>query len=161
MGRFDSERDAFIIEGADDDEDEDDEEDEAFRAVEIRVLIDAKRDIPEGVAVLRGARVITMNGDEVIVAQGEYFENINFNGKAITVRSTDPNDAGVVMATIINGGGVGSVVTCKQRRVQTRSATASSSPAATPTGQTPTIEAVGVPPDYPVHVIVHRLALGV
>ena len=36
-----------------------------------------------------------MNGDEVVVAQGEYFENINFNGKAITVRSTDPNNAGV------------------------------------------------------------------
>ncbi|MEE9130010.1 MAG: right-handed parallel beta-helix repeat-containing protein, partial [Phycisphaerales bacterium] len=53
-----------------------------------------------------------MNGDEVIVAQGEYFENINFFGKAITVRSTDPNNAGVVMATIINGGGSGSVVTC-------------------------------------------------
>ena len=51
-----------------------------------------------------------MNGDEVVVAQGKYFENINFNGKAITVRSTDPNDAGVVMATIINGGL--SVVTC-------------------------------------------------
>ncbi len=53
-----------------------------------------------------------MNGDEVVVAQGEYFENINFLGKAITVRSTDPTDAGVVMATIINGGGSGSVVTC-------------------------------------------------
>ena len=51
-------------------------------------------------------------GDVVIVAEGEYFENINFNGKAITVRSTDPNDAGVVLNTIINGGGSGSVVTC-------------------------------------------------
>ena len=48
-------------------------------------------------------------GDVVIVAQGEYFENINFNGKAITVRSTDPNDAGVVLNTIINGGGSGTV----------------------------------------------------
>ncbi len=53
-----------------------------------------------------------VNGDVVIVAQGEYFENINFNGKAITVRSTDPNDAGVVLNTIINGGGAGTVVTC-------------------------------------------------
>ena len=31
-------------------------------------------------------------GDVVIVAPGEFFESINFNGKAITVRSTDPND---------------------------------------------------------------------
>jgi len=50
--------------------------------------------------------------DEIVVAQGEYFENINFSGKAITVRSTDPNDSGVVLNTIINGGGSGSVVTC-------------------------------------------------
>ncbi len=53
-----------------------------------------------------------VNGDVVIVAQGEYFENINFNGKAIIVRSTDPNDAVVVMHTIINGGDSGIVVTC-------------------------------------------------
>ena len=51
-------------------------------------------------------------GDEVIVAEGEYFENINFFGKAITVRSTDPNDPTVVIKTIINGGGSGTVVTC-------------------------------------------------
>ncbi len=53
-----------------------------------------------------------VNADEIVVALGEYFENINFLGKAITVRSTDPNDAGVVMNTIINGGGSGTVVTC-------------------------------------------------
>ena len=46
-----------------------------------------------------------VNGDDVVVAIGTYNENINFNGKAITVRSTDPNDAGVVLNTIINGGG--------------------------------------------------------
>ncbi|MYK69578.1 MAG: amidohydrolase, partial [Gammaproteobacteria bacterium] len=43
-------------------EDEDDE----YRAAEVRVLIDAPRDIPEGLAVLRGGRAITMNGGEVI-----------------------------------------------------------------------------------------------
>ena len=51
-------------------------------------------------------------GDVVIVAEGEYFENINFFGKAITVRSTDPTDPAVVMNTIINGGGSGTVVAC-------------------------------------------------
>jgi len=54
----------------------------------------------------------TVAGDEIVVALGTYFENINFDGKAITVRSTDPNDAGVVLNTIINGGGSGTVVTC-------------------------------------------------
>ena len=50
--------------------------------------------------------------DEVVVAEGEYFENINFLGKAITVRSTDPEDPEVVANTIINGGGAGTVVMC-------------------------------------------------
>ena len=62
--------------------------------------------------LLPGCRNAAVTGDEVIVAQGEYFENINLLGKAITVRSTDPNDAEVVLNTIINGGGSGSVVTC-------------------------------------------------
>ncbi len=53
-----------------------------------------------------------VDGDEIIVAPGTYFENINFNGKAITVRSTDPNDAGVVLNTIINGTGNLHVVQC-------------------------------------------------
>ena len=41
-------------------------EDEGYRAVEHRVLIEAARDIPDGLAVLRGGRAITMNGEEVI-----------------------------------------------------------------------------------------------
>ncbi len=37
-----------------------------YRPLEVRVAVQATRDIPRGVAVLRGARVITMKGDEVI-----------------------------------------------------------------------------------------------
>ena len=43
-------------------ETEEDEEDEGYRAVEHRILIEAPRDIPSGVAVLRGGRAITMAG---------------------------------------------------------------------------------------------------
>ena len=43
------------------------------------------------------------NGDTIIVAQGIYFENIDFSGKALTLRSTDPNDPDIVAATIIDG----------------------------------------------------------
>ncbi len=50
--------------------------------------------------------------DEVVVAEGEYFENINFNGKAITVRSTGPLDPMVVANTIIDGTGFFHVVQC-------------------------------------------------
>ena len=42
-------------------------------------------------------------GDVIIVAPGIYYENINFKGKAITVRSNDPNNLAVVALTIIDG----------------------------------------------------------
>ena len=43
------------------------------------------------------------SGDHIVVGEGVYFENISFNGKNITLSSTDPNDPNVVAATIING----------------------------------------------------------
>jgi len=43
------------------------------------------------------------NNDIIIVDPNRYYENINFLGKAITVRSTDPNDANIIAATIIDG----------------------------------------------------------
>lgn len=50
----------------DEDEDDEDEDDAGYRASERRIVIEAARDIPQGVLVLRGARAITMNGREVI-----------------------------------------------------------------------------------------------
>ncbi len=52
-------------------------------------------------------------GDEIVVSLGicQYIENIDFKGKNLTVRSTDPNDPAIVAATVINGGNQGSVVT--------------------------------------------------
>ncbi|MBC2695351.1 MAG: hypothetical protein HF982_08775 [Desulfobacteraceae bacterium] len=64
--------------------------------------------IPDSYPTIQGAlddeNVIA--GDEVVVRDGTYFENINFNGKAITLRSENGADT-----TIIDGGGDGSVVT--------------------------------------------------
>jgi predicted outer membrane repeat protein len=48
--------------------------------------------------------------DTVVVAEGTYYENISFDGKNIILSSTGPDDPSVVTATVINGGGVGSVV---------------------------------------------------
>ncbi len=51
------------------------------------------------------------DGDEIIVSPGTYYENINFNGKNITLRSTNPTNPDIVARTIIDGGADGSVVT--------------------------------------------------
>jgi len=44
------------------------------------------------------------DGDTVIVAEGTYTENINFNDKNLILRSTEPTDPAVVEKTIIDGG---------------------------------------------------------
>ena len=44
------------------------------------------------------------DGDEIVAAQGVYEESLSFGGKAVTVRSEDPNDPNVVAATVIDGG---------------------------------------------------------
>lgn len=43
------------------------------------------------------------NGDVVVVSPGTYLENVDFLGKAITLRSTAPLDPNVVYSTIIDG----------------------------------------------------------
>ncbi|HEX7118661.1 MAG TPA: amidohydrolase family protein [Longimicrobiales bacterium] len=58
--------DSAAAKDADADSQDDRKQKPAYRPLEVRVSIQARRDIPEGVAVLRGARVITMRGDEVI-----------------------------------------------------------------------------------------------
>lgn len=51
------------------------------------------------------------DGDTVIVEEGVYHENIQFNGKNITLRSSDPLDWAVVENTVMDGNEAGSVVT--------------------------------------------------
>jgi len=50
-------------------------------------------------------------GDEVIVAEETYVENIQFKAKNVSLRSTDPLDPDIVAATIIDGNHAGPVVT--------------------------------------------------
>ncbi len=62
-------------------------------------------------ATIQGGIDKAANGDTVIVAQGTYVENIQFKGKNIVLRSTDPTDWNVVKETVIDGNKSGSVVT--------------------------------------------------
>ena len=50
-------------------------------------------------------------GDEIVVKEGIYREKINFQGKNLTLRSTDPDDSAVVASTIITGVGNGNLIT--------------------------------------------------
>lgn len=52
--------------GEEQEDEEKEKKDEGYKPHEIRITVKAPRDIPEGVAVLRGARVITMQDDNVI-----------------------------------------------------------------------------------------------
>lgn len=49
--------------------------------------------------------------DTIIIKPGIFYENINFNGKNITITSANPNDVNLIESTIIDGNGVGNVVT--------------------------------------------------
>lgn len=61
----DEEGDAAGEEESEEDE-EKKKEDEGYKPNEIRVKVKVEKDIPEGSVLLKGARIITMNGDEVI-----------------------------------------------------------------------------------------------
>ncbi|MDX1617649.1 MAG: amidohydrolase family protein [Balneolaceae bacterium] len=47
-------------------ENEEQEQEETYRAKETRIEVPYERDLPEGTALLQGARLITMDGDEII-----------------------------------------------------------------------------------------------
>jgi hypothetical protein len=57
-----------------------------------------------------------VNGDEIVLSEGIYEEDIDFKGKNLMIRSTNPNDPATVAATVINGGDQGTVVTLSGSR---------------------------------------------
>ena len=71
----------------------------------------AEISVPADHLTIQAAIIAAEDGNVVIVSPGRYKENISFLGKAVTVRSTDPDDPDVVAGTIIDGDGADSCVT--------------------------------------------------
>ncbi|WP_305983085.1 amidohydrolase family protein [Roseivirga thermotolerans] len=69
------EKDEEKKEEAKEDTKEEKKKDEGYKPHEFRVKVMAKKDIPQGVALLKGARIITMNGNEVIENGDVLIEN--------------------------------------------------------------------------------------
>jgi hypothetical protein len=66
--------------------------------------------VPTDYPTIQAAINAATDGDEIIVSPNTYYENINFSGKNIILRSTDPTNPNVVVNTIIDGNNAGSVV---------------------------------------------------
>lgn len=67
--------------------------------------------VPLPIHTIQEALGLTGNGDQIIVSAGLYTDNLLFLGNDVILQSTDPTSAGVIASTIIDGSGVGSVVT--------------------------------------------------
>ncbi len=75
------------------------------------VIFAADITVPGDYATIQEAIDAANDMDTVIVTTGTYTENIQFKGKNITLRSTNPTQTSVVQSTVIDGNQQGSVVT--------------------------------------------------
>ncbi len=66
--------------------------------------------VPADHLTIQSAIDAATDGDEIVLAMGTYPEQIDFTGKAITVRSVDPTLPEVVATTVIDAGGKGTAV---------------------------------------------------
>ncbi|MDE0898512.1 MAG: amidohydrolase family protein [Longimicrobiales bacterium] len=87
-------------------EDETDDDDATYRPTEARIRIEVERDIPSGVIALTGARIITMNGDEIfergdIVIRDNRIEAVGPSGSITIPGGAETMD--MAGATIVPG----------------------------------------------------------
>ncbi len=75
---------------------EGEEKDKGYKAKEIRVLMEADRDIPNGNVALRGAKIITMKGDEIIEDGTIVVQNNRITAVGPSATTAVPNGAQVI-----------------------------------------------------------------
>ncbi len=75
------------------------------RYMEVPTEFHAAKDGTGHFATVQGAMDAAEEGNTIIVHPGVYYENISFNGKNVTLQSTDPADPQIVESTIIEGRG--------------------------------------------------------
>lgn len=68
-------KDDVVDEEKKEEDEEKEKEDEGYKPVETRIKVEVARDIPEGKILLKGARIISMKGDEVIEKGDVLIEN--------------------------------------------------------------------------------------
>lgn len=51
-----------------------------------------------------------LDGYKIVIDPGRYFENVNFQGKALTLKSTNPSDPNIVAGTAVDGGRIGRTI---------------------------------------------------
>ncbi len=67
------------------------EEDKKYKAKEKRIIINAEKDIPQGEVLLKGARIISMKGDEVIERGDIHIKNARIVAVGASGSLTVPN----------------------------------------------------------------------
>ncbi len=87
---------ADAADAADEADEAEDEEDVAYEPEEVRIEVEVARDIPQGTVVLRGARVVTMRGDEVIENGDVVVRNNRIVGVGASGSAGAPSDARVI-----------------------------------------------------------------
>ena len=76
-------------------------------------------DVPEVFPTIQAAIAAAQDGDVIVVAPGTYSGTVDPLGKAITIRSTDPDDPDVVDQTILDGAGSRAVAVFRGERLDT------------------------------------------
>ncbi|MBS4020829.1 MAG: VWA domain-containing protein [Dethiobacter sp.] len=71
--------------------------------------------VPDQYLFIQEAIDMALSGDVIVVSPGIYQENLDFNGKNITVRSKEPTNRDLAAQTVINGGGRDSVIKFGER----------------------------------------------